>query len=219
MNKKELYQKQLKGKLNQFPLEFYLDQNKIIPKSYQRGLVWTNDMKISFIESLILNMPTNVVYLQMENVNQHLHYNIIDGYQRISTVQQFFNNQLQLNGLKFLKEIEGLYADDIKKLYSHIESVTFPAFVISETESEEYVKYIFRVVNSHYVQMTIYDYLPALYGNESALINKTEFTNNILDLLKKHIPEIDLNNKIKISEVLDSDEFNWIVKTVNEQFI
>ncbi len=86
---------------------------------FQRGYVWTVAQGSRFIESLLLGLPVPGIFLSKEgSTRKHL---IIDGQQRLKTIQRFYNGELQLRGVDVrwngkryddLKPDEKIYLDD-----------------------------------------------------------------------------------------------------------
>ena len=75
---------------------------------FQRNLVWTDNAKSQFIESILLNLPISEVYLY-ENEQGAL--SVIDGQQRLSTIFHFLEKKFSLRGLEKLEEFNGKDAD------------------------------------------------------------------------------------------------------------
>jgi len=86
---------------------------------FQRGYVWTSRQGSRFIESLLLGLPVPGIFLSREEpTRKHL---IIDGQQRLKTIQRFYNGELKLrnvdarwNGKRYedLKYSEKIDLDD-----------------------------------------------------------------------------------------------------------
>ncbi|MCP4137940.1 MAG: DUF262 domain-containing protein [bacterium] len=74
---------------------------------FQRHFVWKELKKRSrLIESLMLRIPLPVFYLAQDEEGK---YQVIDGLQRLTVINQFLNNKFQLKKLEYLKECEGHY--------------------------------------------------------------------------------------------------------------
>lgn len=69
----------------------------VVP-DFQRPLVWTVEQKISFIESLILNLPVGEYTLHR---TPDYKYEILDGQQRWSAIFSYVNNEFPVYGLKW----------------------------------------------------------------------------------------------------------------------
>ena len=70
------------------------EMGKLITQpDFQRKLVWRNEQKSRFVESIILNFPIPPIYL---NENIEATYMIIDGLQRTTTLLDFYQNKFFL---------------------------------------------------------------------------------------------------------------------------
>ncbi len=71
---------------------------------YQREFIWTDRNKCRFVESVILGLPIPMMFVaDMEDGRLE----IVDGAQRIQTLEQFVNGDLALKGLERLPAING----------------------------------------------------------------------------------------------------------------
>ncbi len=66
---------------------------------FQRNFVWEPTRQCKLIESLMLNIPVPAFYLAETKDGR---YQIVDGLQRITTIQMFFDNKLKLKNLEYL---------------------------------------------------------------------------------------------------------------------
>jgi len=77
-----------------------IQQNKIdISPDFQRNFIWNKKQKCLFIESVLLRIPTPVIYLAQDATGK---YHVIDGLQRLSTLASFMNNEFTLSSLEYL---------------------------------------------------------------------------------------------------------------------
>lgn len=65
---------------------------------FQRGLVWTEAQKISFIESLVYGLPVGEYTLHK---NSDYTYDVLDGQQRWNAIFCYLNNEFPVFGLKW----------------------------------------------------------------------------------------------------------------------
>ncbi|MBZ3765975.1 GmrSD restriction endonuclease domain-containing protein [Bacillus cereus] len=68
---------------------------------FQRNYVWDNTRKSRLIESILLKIPLPVFYLAR---NKEGKYQVVDGVQRLSVINEFFSNGFKLRNLEYLKE-------------------------------------------------------------------------------------------------------------------
>lgn len=87
-----------------------IEDGSIYVPSFQRGYVWNIFMASRFIESLLLDLPVPGIFLSRETETQKLM--VIDGQQRLRTLQYFYKGIFEPNGKKFalqgVSEFSGL---------------------------------------------------------------------------------------------------------------
>lgn len=76
-----------------------------VKPEFQRRERWSQAQSSALIESFLLNIPVPPVYLAEEEFGR---YSVIDGKQRITSINQFMTNTLALTDLARFTEIEGL---------------------------------------------------------------------------------------------------------------
>jgi hypothetical protein len=74
---------------------------RLAPK-YQRRLRWTEQKQSALIESFLMNVPVPPIYL---NEDEYGTYSVIDGKQRLSSIQRLFSDELRLTGLSVFSDI------------------------------------------------------------------------------------------------------------------
>lgn len=82
--------------------EFYeryqLNKYNFEPEYQRKGNVWSDEKKSFLIDSILKNYPMPPIFLhqQIDSESGATIYNIIDGKQRLSSILQFINNELEL---------------------------------------------------------------------------------------------------------------------------
>jgi Protein of unknown function DUF262 len=84
-----------------------MDRGDIHIPGFQRGFVWTRPEKSRFIESLILGLPVPTLFLARDAESSRL--NIIDGQQRLKTLQSYLNGEFSLSGKEIPDDLKGKY--------------------------------------------------------------------------------------------------------------
>ncbi|MFF7204234.1 DUF262 domain-containing protein [Streptomyces sp. NPDC008141] len=85
------------------------DGEYVVP-TYQREFTWEDDRKSKFIESVIMGLPIPFVFF-WEMPDGRLE--IVDGSQRLRTLEQFLFNDLKLGDLDKLGQVSGFRFDDL----------------------------------------------------------------------------------------------------------
>jgi hypothetical protein len=75
-----------------------------IQPCFQRRPRWDSVKQSKLIESFLINIPVPPLILYQLNYNS---YEVIDGQQRITAIQKFYDNKLPLSGLEFWPELNG----------------------------------------------------------------------------------------------------------------
>ena len=102
---------------------------------YQRRLRWTQTQKSRLIESLLLNIPVPPVFFYETEAAL---YEVMDGQQRLNTINDFFSGSFSLSGLKVLTPLNGLrYPQASPRVKRTLDRASIAAIVLLlESESE-----------------------------------------------------------------------------------
>jgi len=115
----------------------YIEENKqteIFIPFYQRKFVWKDDRQSKFIESILLGLPIPPMYFA--EVDDGI-LEVIDGSQRIRTINRFLTNKLKLKGLKQLSELNGLTFNDFSSSRKRkINNASMRAVVVTDIEKD-----------------------------------------------------------------------------------
>ena len=106
-------QKETRYDLRDFTVDYIIQQFNeglfFIP-DYQRKFIWPEKHRVDFIESILLGLPIPMMFVADIDDGR---LEIVDGAQRIQTLEQFCSNDLTLNNLKILTSLEGFNYNDM----------------------------------------------------------------------------------------------------------
>ncbi len=71
---------------------------------FQRRHRWDNQKRSRLIESFIMNVPIPPIFLYE---NEYSHYEVMDGLQRLTTINKFYRDEFELEGLEYWQELNG----------------------------------------------------------------------------------------------------------------
>jgi len=122
--------------------EFY---NTIYVPEYQRDFTWDEVRQSRFIESVLLGLPVPLIFVA-ENKNSA--WEIVDGSQRIRTLNSFLKNKLQLKGLEKIKSLNGFCFPDLEKSrQGKFKDTPMRMIVLSEDADDDVKKDMFERIN------------------------------------------------------------------------
>ncbi|MEZ8410474.1 DUF262 domain-containing protein [Vibrio splendidus] len=114
---------------------------------YQREFTWEHERKCRFIESLLMGLPIPFVFLWMNDQTGQLE--IVDGSQRLRTLEEYMNNRLQLDGLERLNLLNGTkYQDLTLPRQRKIQNQSIRAIVLSDKTDLESRVDLFERINT-----------------------------------------------------------------------
>lgn len=93
------------------------DGDVIIQPSYQRRAFWDTKKKVSLIESIFLGLPLPLIYLAEASTQidgeMYPVREVVDGQQRLTSIQDFYNGNLRIPEESFIKELKGKKYTDL----------------------------------------------------------------------------------------------------------
>jgi len=117
------------------------------PDFQRNNNLWDKRKMSRLIESILLKLPLPVFYFDVSEPDKWI---IVDGLQRLSTIQKFFvDKDLVLNHLEFLTDLNGLKYDDLDRSFQRvIDDTAFITYQI-EAQTPKKVRYsIFHRINT-----------------------------------------------------------------------
>jgi uncharacterized protein with ParB-like and HNH nuclease domain len=128
-----------------------LNENDIKIPEFQRKFVWTRTQASRLIESLIIQCPIPVIYLSQQNDETLL---VIDGNQRLSSLQLFLDDDFELRGLEVYPELEGFkYSDLDSRIQRHINKRTIRCIIIQKNSHPQIKFDVFQRLNTGSIKL------------------------------------------------------------------
>jgi hypothetical protein len=139
----------------------YLDNGVIRIPEYQRRYIWTGAKPSRLIESLVIQCPIPVIYLNRA-ADETLE--VIDGNQRFTTIRRFLANEFTLKGLTAFPELVGSdYSSLDPRIKRHIANRTLRCIII-EKETHPQIKFdVFERLNSGSMPLSAQELRNGLY--------------------------------------------------------
>ncbi len=132
------------------------DESEIFIPDYQREMVWTPKQQSRFIESILIKLPVPFIFAADVGVgDREGSLEIIDGSQRIRTLDNFLSNKLQLIGLKKLTQAIGMRFSDLSKpRQMRFKRTTVRVIELTEKADEDARREMFDRLNSGGTRLT-----------------------------------------------------------------
>ncbi len=154
---------------------------------YQRNYVWDNKRASLLIESIILNVPIPVIYVNQEEDDS---WTVIDGLQRLNTLKRFFERDFKLRSLEILDDLNG---DDVKSLNPKAARILKNGLlrvIVVSNDSHPDIKYdIFMRLNQGAVKLNEQELRNCLYrGKFNELLKDIRDNEKFMKMLNRQEP-------------------------------
>ncbi len=130
-----------------------LERGDIFIPSFQRAYVWDKRRASRFIESLLLGLPVPGIFLGLDKAEQYL---VIDGQQRLKTLQYFYGGHFQDDKPFRLSHVQREFADktydDLDGRYRRkLDNALLHATIVrqnSPDDDDSSIYYVFERLNT-----------------------------------------------------------------------
>lgn len=157
----------LVNRINANPAKLKLDPE------FQRKYKWDKDGWVRssrFIESCLMRIPLPSCYFAEDDDGRHM---VIDGLQRLTTINRFFNDEFSLEGLTIFKELEGKRFSELGAFQTELETTTIRCIVLRKDNPKSLIREIFSRLNQGAVALTDQEIRHAIYpGTLDALLTE-----------------------------------------------
>ncbi|WP_369943695.1 DUF262 domain-containing protein [Xanthomonas medicagonis] len=159
--------------LNLFPIDYPFEtlfsriqtkppKLKLDPE-FQRKYKWDKEgweRASRFIESCLMRIPLPACYFAEKEDGTHF---VIDGVQRLTTIQKFFKDEFALEGMSAFKELEGKRFSELAAYRSELEATTIRCIVLRKENPPNLVQEIFSRLNQGAVRLSDQEIRHAIY--------------------------------------------------------
>jgi hypothetical protein len=190
----------------------------VLAVPFQRNFIWKVDRASQLIESVIMNVPIPPLYFAEEESGRWL---VIDGLQRLNTINQFFQNEFALKGLDIIKELEGLKYKDLPPKAKDLLKDGLMRVNVIKKDSHEDIKYdIFMRLNKGSVTLNYQELRNCLYRGHLNDLAKEYVSSNkdfqkVIKLKKAHERYLDVEfimRVLALKEKLSLSGDTFIIK-------
>jgi len=136
------------------------DTSELYIPDYQRDMIWEETRQSKFIESIFLGLPIPYIFVadlrpkQEDDEDDLARLEIVDGTQRIRTLDRFLNNDLTLCRLEKLKNLNNFkFSDFPLARQRRFNRTTIRMIVLSDKADEETRRDMFERINTGSVQL------------------------------------------------------------------
>lgn len=121
------------------------NENEIYVPDYQREFVWDAVRQSRLVESIILGLPIPPIFVA-ENTDGRLE--LVDGSQRVRTLNAFLSNELTLGGIEKVTRLNGMRFEDFDvSRRRKFNNTTMAVIVLSESATDEVKNDLFERIN------------------------------------------------------------------------
>jgi Protein of unknown function DUF262 len=152
-------QKVVDYEIREYPVEVIVDkftkgleedEAELYIPDYQREFIWLPPQQSRFIESILLNLPIPYIFVaDIAGGKYEGRLEIVDGSQRVRTLEAFMGDRLKLSGLKKITKANGFYFSELSvPRQLRFKRKTLRMIELTETTDEESRREIFDRLNS-----------------------------------------------------------------------
>lgn len=130
---------------------------------FQRKYKWDKEgweRASRFIESCLMRIPLPACYFAEKEDGSHF---VIDGVQRLTTIQKFFGDEFALEGMSAFRELEGKKFSELGAYRSELEATTIRCIVLRKENPPNLVQEIFSRLNQGAVRLSDQEIRHAIY--------------------------------------------------------
>lgn len=140
----------------------------LLRPEYQRRHRWSAEKRSRLVESLIMNVPIPPIFLYEYEFGQ---YEVMDGLQRLTTIRDFYNDEVKLRGLTEWPELTGrTYSQLPASIRAGIDRRYLSSIILLQetarnaSQAQNLKQLVFERINSGGEKLTPQESRNAIYG-------------------------------------------------------
>ena len=137
---------------------------------YQRRITWGNEKRSKLIESFIINIPVPPIFIYEVEFGK---YEVMDGLQRVSAIQDFYKDEYALEGLTEWSELNGMkYSELPQKVKEGIDRRQISVITLlkesasNSLQAQKMKRMVFERLNTGGVKLQAQEIRNALYDGK-----------------------------------------------------
>jgi hypothetical protein len=158
----------------------------LAPDFQRHANIWNPVRKARLIESLLLRIPLPVFYVAADADEN---WAVVDGLQRITTIDDFVNNRFALSNLEYLTQLNSLTFGKLPRpMQRRIRETELVVHVIDPGTPEEVMFNIFSRINTGGMRLNGQEIRHALHkGPARDYLKRLSLTNEFLDATERSV--------------------------------
>lgn len=138
------------------------------PEYQRRDRIWPLKNKSSLIESILIGLPIPNLYFAERDSGDWV---VVDGLQRLTTIQDFIQGQFKLTNLQILKHLEGQKYQELTRYYQrkYLEHTLHCHIVRMDKDDDSIVNELFQRINTYGVRLSYQEIRCSLYRGSSVM--------------------------------------------------
>lgn len=152
---------------------------------YQRNFVWTSKQKSRLIESMLIQIPLPIFYIDARDEDKWI---VIDGLQRLSSIFYYLQDDFKLSNLEYLKELNGKRFSKLERKYQRrIEECQLQCNIIRPNTPANIAFNIFQRINTLGTKLEVQEIRNAMYlGASTDLLSELSKSEEFINIVTQN---------------------------------
>ena len=160
----------------------YKFEEILLSPEYQRNFVWTSKQKSRLLESMLIQIPLPIFYIDARDEDKWI---VIDGLQRLSSIFYYLLDDFKLSNLEYLKELNGKKFSKLERKYQRrIEECQLQCNIIRPNTPPNIAFNIFQRINTLGTKLEVQEIRNAMYlGASTTLLNELSKSEEFINIV------------------------------------